>query len=225
MFSSSVKNELIRAGFIRGSAYELFVLAVSILSLINLVLLLSPIGSDANQVVFIVDRFIGLIFLFDFLLNLQSSKNRKEYFYRNFGWADMLAAVPFTSFNIFRIFRIFMLIRAIRRLGFRRVRHLMRSTLADTALYTVFFVILLLLEFGSIAVLAAEQNAFGSTITNASDALWWVFVSITTVGYGDTYPVTNVGRFIGVLVLTVGVGLFGVLTGYVAKIFLRNSSS
>jgi voltage-gated potassium channel len=50
--------------------------------------------------------------------------------------------------------------------------------------------------------------------------VWWAYVTITTVGYGDQYPVTPTGRFIGVLVLTGGVALFGTLTGFLANAFL-----
>jgi hypothetical protein len=70
------------------------------------------------------------------------------------------------------------------------------------------------------AVLGAEDDAEGSNIHTASDAIWWCYVTITTVGYGDRYPVTNLGRSIGVIVLTIGVGLFGVLTGFLANLFL-----
>lgn len=217
------QKQLIDAGFIRGTSYEVFVLAISVLSLINLILLLLPFGGDSNQVVFIVDKFIGVLFIYDFILNIVSSKDKKKYFFKNFGWADLLAAIPFSTFNIFRIFRIIRLLNAVHLLGLHKVRKLIRATIADTALYIIFFIIILLLEFGSIAILAVERDAANANIKNASDALWWAFVSITTVGYGDKYPVTNGGRLIGVLTLTVGVGMFGILTGYLANIFVRNN--
>jgi hypothetical protein len=78
----------------------------------------------------------------------------------------------------------------------------------------------LVLQFGSISILAVEEHAEGANITSASDALWYTLVTISTVGYGDQYPVTNAGRLIGTLVIIVGVGIFGTFTGYLANLFL-----
>jgi voltage-gated potassium channel len=73
------------------------------------------------------------------------------------------------------------------------------------------FLVLCVLEFGALAVLKAESGAPNANITNASDAIWWAYVTITTVGYGDRFPTTNWGRIVGIFVMTAGVGLFGTL--------------
>ncbi|MEL0250185.1 MAG: potassium channel family protein, partial [Actinomycetota bacterium] len=57
-------------------------------------------------------------------------------------------------------------------------------------------------------------------ITTAPDALWYMVVSLSTVGYGDQYPVTTQGRVLGAFVILTGVGIFGTLTGYLANFFL-----
>jgi voltage-gated potassium channel len=66
-----------------------------------------------------------------------------------------------------------------------------------------------------------ERDAPGSNIRTAEDALWWAYVTITTVGYGDKYPVTSEGRIIAVALITVGVGLFGTFTAFVASWFVE----
>ncbi len=81
-----------------------------------------------------------------------------------------------------------------------------------------------MLQFGALAILSAEQYAPDANITSASDAIWWTYVTITTVGYGDHYPVTNGGRIVGILVMTAGVGLFGTLSGFLANAFLTPPS-
>ena len=69
-------------------------------------------------------------------------------------------------------------------------------------------------------ILWAEGGNPNANIHSGSDAVWWAYVTVTTVGYGDRYPVTNEGRLIGIALLTIGVGLFGVLTGFLANTFL-----
>jgi voltage-gated potassium channel len=92
-------------------------------------------------------------------------------------------------------------------------------------LLSIIFLTIVVLEFASIFILVTERHDPDSNIKNASDALWWAYVTVTTVGYGDRYPVTNAGRIVGVLLLTIGVGLFGVLTGYLATAFLKPKSA
>ena len=77
----------------------------------------------------------------------------------------------------------------------------------------------LLVVFSSIAILQFETTA-DANIKTANDALWWAFVTITTVGYGDRYPVTPEGRIVAAVLMTAGVGLFGTFSGFVASWFL-----
>ena len=73
--------------------------------------------------------------------------------------------------------------------------------------------------FSAIAILQVETDP-NSNIKTAEDAIWWAYVTITTVGYGDKFPVTTEGRIIAAALMTVGVGLFGTFTGFIASFFL-----
>jgi hypothetical protein len=66
-----------------------------------------------------------------------------------------------------------------------------------------------------------EENANGSNIHSYPDALWWAIVTVTTVGYGDRFPVTGGGRTVAVILMLVGIGLIGVLTATVASVFIK----
>ncbi len=108
----------------------------------------------------------------------------------------------------------------MREFGLRAmVRDFLRDR-AGSSLYTVTILVILVFEFGSLAILYTEQFAPGANITTAADAMWWAIVTMSTVGYGDQSPVTHNGRLIGILVILVGVGLFGVITGFMANAFL-----
>lgn len=218
-------EELKKAGFTRSTSYEIFILAISLLSYINLILLFWLPDGQPRSVINLVDIIVAGLFFIDFVTRFTRAENKAHYFFKQYGWSDLLSAVPLSLFNIFRIFRIARFLRYARKEGGKRVLRSLLKKIPEAALYGVFFLILLVLEFGSIGVLIAEASAPNANITTAGDALWWVYVSITTVGYGDKYPVTSLGRMVGVLTLTVGVGLFGVVTAYIANAFLSKTKS
>lgn len=86
---------------------------------------------------------------------------------------------------------------------------------------SVALIAVLVLLFSSIAILEFE-TAPESNIKTAEDAIWWAYVTMTTVGYGDKYPVTTEGRIIAMVLMTVGVGLFGTFTAYVSSWFVKD---
>jgi voltage-gated potassium channel len=201
--------------------YEVFIGLLSILSILNLLLLAVFKSYQALQYVVLTMNTVFMpIFLADFCYRLFTAASKSGYFFRNFGWADLLSSLPIAQLKILRVFRLWRVIRLMRNFG---LRNLVREFVADragNALLTVVFLVFCVLEFGSLAVLSAERSSPDANITNASDAIWWTYVTITTVGYGDQFPVTNAGRLVGVLVMTAGVGLFGTLSGFLANTFL-----
>jgi voltage-gated potassium channel len=84
------------------------------------------------------------------------------------------------------------------------------------------FAAIVVLEAAAILVLGAESKSTQANIQTGGDAVWWTLVTVATVGYGDKYPVTSAGRVIGGFVMVVGVGLFSVLTSFLAQWFVRS---
>ena len=103
------------------------------------------------------------------------------------------------------------------------MRHLSENR-AETAIYILIFSVFLIIELGSFFILLAESGADQANIIHATDAIWWTYVTITTVGYGDRYPVTAAGRIIGILVMTTGVGIFATFAGYIANKLLYSKN-
>jgi voltage-gated potassium channel len=198
----------------------LFVLALSVLSVFNILLALAPLSAAIHQVIYVVDGIFCMIFLTDFLIHLHRSKPKRAYFIGQRGWLDLLGSLPLPGLRIARLFRVAKVTAAVRRRGARNVVRDFRDNLAQGALFVVFLFVMLILEFGSIFELVAEHNVENANITSGGDALWWVIVTITTVGYGDQYPVGPWGRVVGVFVLLTGIALFGTITGYLANTFL-----
>jgi voltage-gated potassium channel len=203
--------------------YELFIVGLSIVSLVNFVISFLPIDQNVKIIAQIVDTPISLILLIDFTRRLLRSHPRRAYFIDNGGWLDLLGSLPLSQLKIFRLFRVVRVVRLLRVHGGREILRSVLRHRADNALRIIVFLVIVLLEFGSISVLEAERSAPTGNIKTGGEALWWAFVSVTTVGYGDYYPVTAWGRAFAVLILAAGVGLFGALSGYLANFFLSPS--
>ena len=196
--------------------YEIFIAMVSVLSVINMGMLWFP-GMDQNTInlISIMNSGLTLIFLIDFVYRFTTTDSKYRYFIKNWGWADLLACIP--QLRIFRIFRIFKAYRLVNSMGIKAIIKHLSDNRAETALYILVFSVFIILELGSFFILIAERSSSAANILTASDAIWWTYVTITTVGYGDRYPVTTAGRIVGILVLTTGVGVFATFAGYISN--------
>ncbi|HEX3089522.1 MAG TPA: potassium channel family protein [Ilumatobacteraceae bacterium] len=214
------------SGELKNTGYELFIAALSVLSIVNVVLMYAfRNDSSLRDVLFVMNALLSVIFSVDFLYRLFSASSKSEYFLRQLGWADLLAALPFKQIKVFRVFRLVRVFRLLRASGMRRTGRTLLRDRAGSALLTLLLLGILVLEFGSLQILRLEQHAAGANIVTASDALWYVIVTISTVGYGDRFPVTDIGRFMGALIIIIGVAIFGTFTGYLANLFLTPRTS
>ncbi|HHW87719.1 MAG TPA: two pore domain potassium channel family protein [Chloroflexi bacterium] len=84
----------------------------------------------------------------------------------------------------------------------------------------VVLVVMIVIIIGSILIVLIEAPMPGANIKTGDDAVWWAIVTVSTVGYGDTYPMTPAGRLIGAAMIVMGVSLFSVLTSYIATQFM-----
>jgi voltage-gated potassium channel len=210
-----------------GNAYNLFILVLTLFSLAVMVLLLLPLGPESRQLLTLYDNVICVIFLADFLYNLARSRPRREYFIDQRGWLDLLGSIPSFGFfqlsALFRLARLSRFARIARLLSGSNRRELVRDMVENRGQYATFVTILLagmVLSISSFLVLQFESRSPDANIKTGGDAIWWGFVTITTVGYGDRFPVTTLGRLVGLLVMFAGVGIIGALASILASLLV-----
>jgi voltage-gated potassium channel len=202
---------------------DLVVTALSIYALGALALdTFTTLDEELSRLINYFDYLICAVFFFEFWYRLFTAENKWQYF--KWGWIDLLSSIPMVdAFRTARLVRIVRVIRIIK--AYRSVQQLLaylfqnrvKGTFASAVLTAV-----LILIFSSIAILKVETSP-ESNIKTAEDAIWWAFVTITTVGYGDKYPVTTEGRIVAAVLMTVGVGLFGTFTAYISSWFVEGN--
>lgn len=187
---------------------------IAILSILSLGLIsfsfFIEIDSELYRLIEYLDFLLCIFFFGDFLKQFYIAKNRWKYFY-TFGWIDLLSSIPvvneFRYARVLRIFRVLRIIKSIKLLKAFLVNHKKQTLFGVTSLIIVLSVFVC-----TYLVLYFEQDV--GNIKTAEDALWWTFITITTVGYGDHYPVTNEGRFLATILIMNGLVGFGALISY-----------
>jgi voltage-gated potassium channel len=202
-----------------GMAWEIFVLGCAILSILNLAMAILLRNADLDQVITIMDTLLIIIFAMDLARRLRVATDDRAYLTKGRGWLDAISVIP--MLRIARILRIVRVSHIVSRMGGPEMAF--RAFFANRAtggLLLVLLIAIVVMEFGSLAVLWAETSSPEANITTGGDAVWYTIVTMSTVGYGDQYPVTPLGRLIGSFIIVVGVGVFGTLTGFLANAFL-----
>lgn len=144
-------------------------------------------------------------FAVDFAVRIRLASDRRRYVLGH--WYDVLIIV----------LPVLRPLRLLRLLTFARVLH--RSAVGSLAGRVSVYVsgtTVMAVVLGALAALDAEAEASGANITSAGDALWWAVTTVTTVGYGDYFPVTGTGRLVATGLMLVGIGLVSTLTAVVA---------
>jgi voltage-gated potassium channel len=207
------------------TTYDLVIGLLAIFSLIILIpLYFGNLSPSDQKVLTILEDSLCAIFLFDFFRSLHLAPNKWGYFLKEGGWLDLLGSIPLTAFAIFRVARLFRIIRLLRKMTGGELRRILTRRLAQSTLLFTMVIALFLIFTISWIVLRAEQNAPGANIKTYHEAVWWAFVTITTVGYGDYYPVTIEGQSFAIILMFFGLGIIGVLSSYLATTFISLQS-
>jgi len=201
--------------------YQLYMLALCVIALaVNVVQHALRPDPEIDAVLDAADLVICIAFAVDFAVSLWTAEDRRRYLL-TWGWLDILSSMPMLDAarwgRLARIARIARLLRSIR--AARVLSTMLLSRRRQSTLLAATLVALVLIIASSTAILHFENSKEGN-IHTADNAVWWAFATITTVGYGEFYPVTTEGRVIAAILMTAGVGLFGAFSAALASWFL-----
>lgn len=166
--------------------------------------------SDLYDFLEVVSWSVWAAFAIDFVARLWLAEERIRYAVRH--WYDV-ALIALPMLRPLRLLRLLALARILNRSAASSLAGRVGTYVGGSAIAAVFL--------GAVAVLDAERAHVDANITNFGDALWWACTTVTTVGYGDHFPVTTEGRFVAVALMLVGIAVVGTVTASVAAILVR----
>lgn len=169
-----------------------------------------------------IDYFVWAAFVVEYLIKLWLAPARRTFVTHHLVDLAVIILPVLRPVRAARLLRVI----ALGRVGIVLANALQRAKelLTHRGLHYVLLSVGLVVFACAGLVLYFERNAPASNIHNIGDALWWAIVTVTTVGYGDRYPVTAVGRGVAVILMLVGIGLIGVLTATVASYFVEQQA-
>lgn len=208
-----------------GRAFDLSVQALIVLSLVTFALETLPgLSSTTKKWLYGVEAITVLIFTLEYLLRLLLADRKLAFAFSFFGLIDLLAIVPFylalgLDFRSVRIFRFLRLFRAFKMARYSKaIRRFHRAFLIAREELVLFVIVtLMLLYFSAVGIYYFENEAQPEKFASVIHSLWWAVATLTTVGYGDIYPVTPGGKIFTFIVLLIGLGIVSVPAGLVAS--------
>ena len=225
-------------GDVASRLFDFFIISLIILNLITIIAETFPISDEWRAVINIIETVSVIIFTIEYLLRIWTAdllypdrtpaRARLKYMFSFMAVIDLLAILPYYLPFIFpfdlRVLRTFRVVRLLRIFKINRYTHAL-SMIAEvfkskaSQLISSVFVVGLLMIIASVLMYSIESSVQPEAFPNAIETMWWAVATLTTVGYGDVYPVTAAGKVLATIIAFLGIGMVAVPTGIITAGF------
>lgn len=235
-------KEIVR-DFINRNAYFIkFIYALIVLNIAALILeSYQALNERYHTVFYAFEVFSVAVFTIEYLMRIWVSnktsnvkKGRLNFAFSPLGMIDLMAILPFylpfiftVDLRIVRILRLFRLLRILKlsrySTSLKTIKSIFKETRAELSI-TVFITIVLMI-LSSTLMYYTEHDVQPEQFASIGDAFWWSIATLTTVGYGDVYPVTGLGKLLSGIIALVGIGFVALPTGIISSAFINKIQS
>ena len=220
-----LKNLVEASNTKRSKRFAFFIQFLIILSVITFSIETLPNLKPQTRVILnSIEAFCVIIFTFEYLARIYVADSKPKFIFSFFGIIDLLAILPFylsfgidlRSLRLLRMFRLFRLFKLVR--YNKAMRHFAQAMMTAKEQIILFMIItLMLIYFSAVGIYYFENQAQPEHFSSIFDSLWWSIVTLTTVGYGDVYPITVGGRMFTFFILMIGLGIVAIPTGIISS--------
>jgi voltage-gated potassium channel len=218
----------------QGKVFHVVLFILIVISVLYVLLeSIDRIDQQYHSLLVVIEWIITIFFTIEYVLKIISLEKPRKYIFSFFGIVDLLSTIPlylayfFTggtallALRALRLLRVFRILKLVRYIG--EVNTLARALVASRLKIAVFiYIVLILCVIMGAAMYMVEGNA-NSGFTSIPKSIYWTIVTITTVGYGDIAPATNLGQFIASFIMMLGYGIIAIPTGIVTSEMAKSS--
>ena len=176
-----------------------------------------------------IELFSVIIFTIEYLLRIYVADSKPRFIFSFYGIIDFLAILPFyLSFGVdlrsLRALRFLRLFRVLKLVRYNRaINHFSKAIKsAKEEIFLFIFITLILIYFSAIGIYYFENEAQPEHFSSIFDSLWWAIITLTTVGYGDVYPITVGGKVFTFFILMIGLGIVAIPTGIISSALTKS---
>jgi voltage-gated potassium channel len=210
-----------------GLGVSLFITGLILLSAAIFVIQTYPISSQLRSILAVIDRLIIICFLIEYLIRFWGAEKKIKFIFDFYSLIDLIAILPFLlgAFNIgfIRVLRWFRILRLIRFLDFK-ISFLRIETQDGIIFARIIFTLITIIFIFSGLIYQVEHPINPKTFGTFLDAVYFSVVTMTTVGFGDVTPLSEMGRFLTILMILTGVALIPWQVGNLIKQFVKTAN-
>ena len=222
---SKIKSIVEESTSVAGRLFDYSIQFLIVLSLISFsVETLPDLSAESGQLLRNIEIFTVSVFTVEYLLRIIVADRKLKFIFSFYGLIDLTAILPFyvaTGLDLrsIRVIRLFRMLRAFKLVRYSRAAQLFHRAFLIAKEELILFLIaaLMMLYFAAVGIYYFENPSQPEAFSSVFSSLWWAVVTLTTVGYGDVYPITTGGRVFTFFVLLIGVSIIAIPSGIVAS--------
>jgi len=184
---------------------------------------------STRKILRVIEVFCVVIFTIEYILRIYVSDKKNKFIFSFYGIIDFLAILPFylalgvdlRSLRALRFLRLFRILKLMR--YNKAIKHFTKAiALAKEEILLFLIVTLILIYFSAVGIYYFEHNVQPENFSSIFDSLWWAIITLTTVGYGDVYPITVGGKVFTFFILMIGLGIVAIPTGIISSALTKS---